>query len=367
METVARAIAFYLPQFHPIPENDEWWGKGFTEWTNTGKAKPLFPGHYQPHVPSDLGYYDLRVPETRIAQAEMAKESGIEGFCYYHYWFAGKRLIERPFNEVLNTGVPDFPFCLCWANQSWTGIWHGSPDRVLIEQTYPGPEDDENHLRFLLKAFKDKRYMRVDGKPIFLVYSPKELPDPKRTTDTWRQMARQDGIEDLYLIGIEYSDWRPEDFGFDGQVIIRRFLSLAALTELKGTRRIRRYVRKILKWPQEIYDYGKIHRYLLMPGAEEEHIHPCVVPNWDNTPRSGKRGVVLHKSTPELFREHLRAAIKQVSNKRYDNRLIFIKSWNEWAEGNHLEPDLKFERKYLEVFKEEIENRNAEKQMKGNK
>ena len=175
MSSKARVIAFYLPQFHPIPENDEWWGKGFTEWTNTAKAKPLFPGHYQPHVPADLGFYDLRVPETRIAQAEMAKEYGIEGFCYYHYWFAGKRLLERPFDEVLNSGMPDFPFCLCWANQTWTGIWHGSPDRVLIEQTYPGPEDEEVILIICCKAFHDQRYIKVDGKPMFLVYCPKRV------------------------------------------------------------------------------------------------------------------------------------------------------------------------------------------------
>ena len=187
MSSKARVIAFYLPQFHPIPENDEWWGKGFTEWTNTAKAKPLFPGHYQPHVPADLGFYDLRVPEARFAQAEMAKEYGIEGFCYYHYYFAGKRLLERPFDEVLNSGMPDFPFCLCWANQTWTGIWHGSPDRVLIEQTYPGPGDDERHFDYLCKAFHDQRYIKVDGKPMFLVYCPKELPEPEKTTEFWRR------------------------------------------------------------------------------------------------------------------------------------------------------------------------------------
>lgn len=144
--TNVRAIAFYLPQFHPIPENDEWWGKGFTEWTNTAKAKPLFPGHYQPHVPADLGFYDLRLTEARVAQAEMAAEYGIEGFCYWHYWFAGKRLLEHPFNEVMQSGKPDFPFCLGWANDTWSGIWHGAPNRVLIEQTYPGLEDYKNYL-----------------------------------------------------------------------------------------------------------------------------------------------------------------------------------------------------------------------------
>ena len=173
---LARAIALYLPQFHPIPENDEWWGKGFTEWTNMAKAKPMFRGHYQPHIPADLGFYDLRVPETRIAQAEMAKEYGIEAFCYYHYWFAGKRMLERPFAEVLESGEPDFPFCLCWANETWTGIWHGAPNRVLIEQTYPGFDDHQNHFDFLLRAFTDRRYVTVDGKPLFLIYQATRHP-----------------------------------------------------------------------------------------------------------------------------------------------------------------------------------------------
>jgi lipopolysaccharide biosynthesis protein len=351
MSSKARVIAFYLPQFHPIPENDEWWGKGFTEWTNTAKAKPLFPGHYQPHVPADLGFYDLRVPETRIAQAAMAKEYGIEGFCYYHYWFAGKRLIERPFDEVLNSGIPDFPFCLCWANQTWTGIWHGSPNRVLIEQTYPGPDDDRNHFNYLLKAFHDKRYIKVDGKPMFLVYCPRDLPDPRKITDSWREMARQGGIKDLYLVGIEYNPWKCTD-GFDAQVAIGQ---VAGSVASNGTWRIRRYFRKLLGFPQNIYSYKKIYKDLLVPDVEQEHIHPSVVPNWDNSPRSAKRGVIYHNSTPELFREHLKTAIRQISSKRYETRLIFVKSWNEWAEGNHLEPDLKFGKKYLEVLKEAVE------------
>src|SRR5208283_1156501 len=171
MSLPARLIALYLPQYHPIPENDEWWGKGFTEWTNVVKAKPSFRGHRQPHIPADLGFYDLRVPETRIAQAELALEYGIGGFCYWHYWFGeGKKLLEKPFEEVLKSGEPDFPFCLAWANESWTGVWHGSPDKVLREQTYPGSNDDEAHFYYLLTAFRDSRYLKVDDRPIFYVY-----------------------------------------------------------------------------------------------------------------------------------------------------------------------------------------------------
>jgi hypothetical protein len=217
----ARLIAFYLPQFHPIPENDQAWGKGFTEWTNVAKAKPLFPGHNQPKIPADLGFYDLRLPEARQAQADLARAYGIEGFCYWHYWFAGKRVLERPFNEVLKSGEPNFPFCLAWANQTWTGIWHGCPDRVLIEQTYPGLADYTTHFYTLLEAFTDPRYITVEGKPLFLVYNPEELPDPKQFTDCWRDLAIKSGLKGLYLIGVaRHEYWFPEPNGFDASIII---------------------------------------------------------------------------------------------------------------------------------------------------
>ena len=215
----ARAIALYLPQFHPIPENDEWWGKGFTEWTNTAKAKPMFRGHYQPHIPADLGFYDLRVPETREAQAALARQYGIEGFCYYHYWFAGRRILERPFNEVLHSGAPDFPFCLCWANATWSGIWYGEPKRVLIEQTYPGRADHEAHFQTLLPAFKDPRYIRVDDKPVFLIFQPFDLPDAAATLALWRAMAADAGLSGLHIGGMSLSHhWSPRAHGFDVRV-----------------------------------------------------------------------------------------------------------------------------------------------------
>src|SRR4030067_795308 len=219
---LARVIALYLPQYHPIPENDEWWGKGFTEWTNAAKAKPMFRGHYQPHTPADLGFYDLRVSETRIAQAEMAREYGIEAFCYYHYWFAGKRVLERPFNEVLESGEPDFPFCLCWANQTWTCIWHGAPKRVLIEQTYPGYDDHRNHFDVLLRAFTDRRYVTVDGKPLFLIYEPLDIPEVKKMTELWRKWAEQAGLKGLYLVGYSWGlFYVPQEYGFDGSLVER--------------------------------------------------------------------------------------------------------------------------------------------------
>src|SRR5712692_10341717 len=349
----ARLIAFYLPQFHPIPENDCWWGKGFTEWTNTANAKPLFRGHYQPHVPADLGFYDLRVPETRLAQAELAQEHGIEAFCYYHYWFAARQILERPFNEVLKTREPDFPFCLCWANETWSGRWHGYPSKVLIEQTYPGPDDDVRHFYALLEAFSDDRYIRVDGKPVFIVYNPHQLPEPRRTTDCWRDLAHKEGLKGLYLVGSWNEPWTPRENGFDAATT-RKPLHPAALGVLKGTRKLRRLLRRLLGYPSDVYSYKKILPYLLMPEASKPNIHPSVISNWDNSPRCGVRGLILHGSTPELFRQHLRATLKQVSFKPLEHRLVFIKSWNEWAEGNHLEPDLRFGRAWLEVVKEEV-------------
>ncbi|MDA8148219.1 MAG: glycoside hydrolase family 99-like domain-containing protein, partial [Actinomycetota bacterium] len=195
--TRPRALAFYLPQFHPIPENDEWWGKGFTEWRNVARARPLFPGHYQPHLPGELGYYDLRVPEVREAQAALAREHGIDGFVYYHYWFHGRRLLERPFDEVLASGRPDFPFALCWSNEPWTRGWD-QRGTVLVPQRF-SPGDDLDHIRWLATAFGDDRYVKIDGRPLFLVYRPALLPDPLRTTDTWRAEAQRLGFPDLYL------------------------------------------------------------------------------------------------------------------------------------------------------------------------
>src|SRR5262249_26983694 len=194
-----RAIAFHLPQFHPIPENDKWWGKGFTEWTNVVKAKPLFPGHYQPHLPADLGFYDLRLPEARAAQAELAADYGIYGFCYFHYWFHGRQLLERPVNEILRTGEPDFPFCLCWANESWSRPWDGGEKEILIEQCY-SEADDLAHIRALLPFFLDERYIRVMGCPFFGVYRASKLPDPQRTTDLWRREAVRAGLKGLFLV-----------------------------------------------------------------------------------------------------------------------------------------------------------------------
>ena len=210
-------IAHYLPQFHPIPENDEWWGKGFTEWTNVVRARPLFRGHVQPHLPGELGFYDLRVEEVREGQAELAQRHGVTGFCYWHYWFAGNGCLSARFDEVLASGRPDFPFCVSWANQSWTGIWHGAPDRVLMEQTYPGEQDDLEHFSNLRRAFEDSRYIRIAGKPLLCVYQPGQLPNAAQFVERWQKMAEEAGLGGLYLVaGLGESDYNSHvGDGFD--------------------------------------------------------------------------------------------------------------------------------------------------------
>jgi len=336
-----RVIAFYLPQFHPIPENDEWWGKGFTEWTNTAKAVPLFEGHYQPHVPADLGFYDLRLPETRAQQAALAAEYGIDAFCYYHYWFAGHRLLERPFNEVLATGEPDFPFCLCWANQSWTGVWHGAPDRILIKQTYPGLDDYARHFDWLEMAFADRRYVTVDGKPLFLIYSPQDIPEVASLVRYWRERAWSAGLPGLQLVAVghhsSHRNWVAN--GFDASV----------------TMRIPPPYPRLRLWRRPaILRHVKVVDNLIEQDGSGRTDYPCVGPNWDNTPRAGRRGLVLHDSRPELFRRNLRHARERAQASEPQDRLVFIKAWNEWAEGNHLEPDLRFGRSWLEAVRDEM-------------
>lgn len=364
----ARLIAFYLPQYHPIPENDEWWGKGFTEWTNSSKARPMFCGHYQPHVPADLGYYDLRLSEPRIAQAEMAKAHGIEGFCYWHYWFGnGRRLLELPLNEVLKSGKPDFPFCIAWANQTWSGIWHGCPKRVLIEQKYPGVADYEAHFYSLIGAFSDNRYIKIDDKPVFVVYDVKNLPDPKLFAECWRKLAIRAGFKGIYLVGQMKTSWNPRECNFDANINNTFFNAVEKMEsrfKIYFTQLLDKFTginidnayRRIFNKPR-IYSYKEFIKHAYVTLNSDIVQFPCVYPNWDNTPRSGYRGYVLKGSTPELWRLHLKNEIEQVCGRDYDKRVIFIKSWNEWAEGNYLEPDLKYGKAYLKVVKEEIMQR----------
>ena len=342
----ARCAAFYLPQFHPIPENDKAWGEGFTEWTNVRKAKPLFKGHEQPVIPAELGYYDLRDAAVREQQAELAKAHGIEGFIYWHYWFDGKRLLERPFNEILESGKPDLPFCLAWANESWTGFWHGNPDHMIMEQTYGGREGDIRHFNWLLPAFKDPRYMKVDGKPIFMVYVPFALPDAAGMIELWNKLAQENGLPGIYFVALKSGKKvekrkAPE---FDASSTLRPSLRDVPVSTLIANR-IRQYLARIGFNPRRKTPIKHDYRKAVARGSEMESFggeaFPCVFSSWDNTPRVGVNGHVYMNWTPDLFETQLENAVKAVEDRDFDHRLVLLRSWNEWAEGNMLEPDAK--------------------------
>lgn len=340
-DEAVRLIAFYLPQFHPIPENDLWWGDGFTEWRNVAKADPLFAGHYQPHIPADVGFYDLRCPETRQQQAELAAEYGLHGLCYYHYWFQGRRLLERPFNEVLASGRPDFPFCLCWANDPWSRKWDGRTRDLLMPQTYSF-EDDRAHIRWLIPALTDPRAIQVDGKPIFLVYRAKDLPDPQRTTDLWREEAQKSDLKGLYLLAMETAwdlGWDATEVGFDAKVLFQpqfgRLITHGHRVPIAGSDSL------------HVYDYKETWPILAEPGLVNYPRFDTVCPSWDNTARVGSNAVVLHNSTPEEYEAWLTYALEKAQRRPAGQRLVFLNAWNEWAEGCHLEPDQRHGCAYL--------------------
>jgi hypothetical protein len=339
-----RSIAFYLPQFHPIPENDEWWGPGFTEWVNVAAARPRFNGHEQPHVPTDLGVYDLRMEGTRIAQAELARRHGVDAFCYYHYWFNGRRLLEQPFDEMLRSGRPDFGFCLCWANEPWTRSWDGGTSTVLMEQRY-SEQDDVDHIRALLPAFADPRHLRVDGRPLFLVYRATQLPDSRRTTETWRRECAAAGLPEPYLCTVQsFHDERvdPRSLGFDGAVDFQ--------PDWRGIKQnaARRVAGRLLGGQAGSADVLRVPYEQVMQRALGEPVpeytrFPCVMPSWDNSPRRARGAVVIEGSTPELYEQWLRV----VASRRPE--LLFVNAWNEWGEGCHLEPCRRWGRAYLEA------------------
>lgn len=362
-QTKPRLIAYYLPQFHPIQENDEWWGKGFTEWTNVAKAKPLFKGHYQPHIPADLGFYDLRVEEVREEQALLAKEAGVEGFCYWYLWSEGKRLLERPLNEMISSGKPDLPFCLGWDNETWTGVWHNAPDRILREQVYPGSEDNIQHFNsVMLPAFSDSRYIKIDGSPLLVVFRPADLP--QGTPEHFRSMTIDAGFPGLFMLGVAKDEREAmviKQNGFNGFTISRtngrgkklpwfRQVMLNIFGEKKASSLFRKYFKK----PFHVFESKYLLPYIDADKNLPIEFFPAVMPNWDNTPRAGLFGHVFNNPSPELFKEHLHQAIERVSDYAPEHKIIIVKSWNEWAEGNYLEPDLKYGHSFLDAIQTEL-------------
>ena len=382
----ARIIANYLPQFHPVPENDKYWGPGFTEWTNVAKARPLFRGHYQPRIPADLGFYDLRLPEIREQQAQMAREAGVEGFCYWHYWFGnGRQVLQRIFNEVQTSGKPDFPFCLAWANHDWdTGSWQkGIKKQTIFKQLYLGKEDHTLHFNMLVPAFRDKRYIKVEGRLLFIILDPYRFEHVESLIETWRQLAKDAGLPGFYFVamgnntntrvrkaegGIEKGRVIPDlkssakvynnflSLGFDG---VNSFGKSRGEMMDEGT-----YKRAILYkmhehlsfLPTLKYNYPKVVENFFAPEDSWDNIFPTIFPGWDRTPRTNDAEGVYINATPENFKRHIEQALKVIEKKDAEHRILFLRSWNEWGEGNYVEPDLKYGHGFLDALRDVIKD-----------
>lgn len=341
-QTDVRLIAYYLPQYHAIEENDAWWGKGFTEWRNVARAFPVFEGHYQPRMPGELGYYDLRIPEIMERQVELAKLYGISAFCFHFYWFGGRRLLEGPLDHYLGTTSLDLPFCLCWANETWSRRWSGREQDVLMAQRHSA-EDDIAVIRGLDKYFRDERYLKIDGKPVFTIYRASLFPDLKATITRWRGEMERMGYPGIYLIATNAFDFvGHEQYGFD------------ALSEFPPHQVRTPNIEKSLA-VSHFRDGGRIRNYADVVAVEKAKptgqgvVHPGVMPSWDNSARQPHSAQIYHGSTPELFEEWLTHAMQRAAKNPPDQRLVFINAWNEWGEGAYLEPDLRYGYAYLDA------------------
>lgn len=354
-------FAYYLPQFHFTPENDSWWEKDFTEWTNVKKAKPLFKGHQQPLIPGDLGYYNLETNETMRKQAKLAKNYGIDGFVFYHYWFGnGKTLLEKPILNFLYDSSIDIQFCICWANESWKGTWHGAArNQLLQEQNYLGKEDYEKHFQFLLPFFRDPRILKIEDKPIYQIYVPESIPDLEIYIETFNDLAFKAGLKGIYWMGVKYSnEFDPIAFAIKGLVNnnlknINRYHHKSVQGFFYRNFLSNPIIRKTMKWPKRI-PFRTVRDCLEdFPVKNSCDFYPLAIPNWDNTPRVGEEGTVYTGCSPLEFKEHLKVCLShsKVTNDR-DRQIVFIKSWNEWAEGNILEPEQRYRFGYLEIIKE---------------
>lgn len=351
-DALIKLIAFYLPQYHPIPENDAWWGRGFTEWANVSRAVPQFSGHYQPHVPGELGYYDLRVEDVHRRQIDLAKQYGLHGFAYYHYWFAGRRLLEMPVNRFLKNKNMDFPFCLIWANENWTRRWDGMESDVLIAQEH-SPESDDAFIKDLEPYLRDERYIRIQGRPVIIVYRTDILPEPAATAERWREYCVTRGLGEPYLIAAQtfgFSD--PRTVGFDAAMQFPPHnqwhdpdFMIQDKTQLANP-----------AYSSYIFSYPKMVQYQETHAEDVSYpLFKTVFPSWDSEPRKPGRGTIYTGSKPELYRRWLRAACQwTLRNHDKDSRFVFVNAWNEWAEGAHLEPDRRFGYAYLEATKNEL-------------
>jgi lipopolysaccharide biosynthesis protein len=348
-----KLLAYYLPQYHPTPENDEWWGKGFTEWTNVTKAKPLYPGHHQPKLPADLGFYDLRLPSVLEQQSELALQYGVDGFVFYHYWFGkGKVMLQRPLLQFLENKKAQCTFCMCWANESWKGTWHGAGNRMLIKQEYGGETDYREHFNYLLPFFKDERHLKIDNKPVFQIYIPQSIPDLPLLVKVFREEAAKNGLDGIYLMGVKIpAGWVPQQHGFDGAVFdnwpnLNRYLMKTPASAAMRLVVNNPFFRKLLKLPKLML-YSAVRKCLEDFPDYTHDWFPLAMPNWDNTPRTLTNGTIYIGDTPAAFQKHIFTLIQKAKQFPQQKQIVFIKSWNEWAEGNILEPDRKYGHAFL--------------------
>lgn len=361
-----KIIAFYLPQFHPIPENDEWWGKGFSDWVNVRKARPLFPGHIQPRVPhADLGYYDPRDVTVLEKQAEIAKAHGIHGFCFYHYWFNGKKLLEAPIENFLAAGKPDMPFCLSWGNEPWTKAWDGRDNDVLMPQVYGGPDEWEQHFAYLLPFFRDPRAIRVNDKPVFLIYRVGNIPRAKEMVQYWRDRAIKSGLPGLHIVVMLTAFTDSSDFGDVGIDAACEFYPTYAfrtkgLDWLWGGFKMGLHLRALKRWTPFArntviaVDYQYLwNRILAMPKSFPIQYRGAFA-NWDNSPRKGLKAVTMRGATPSTYRQGLEKQIARVREDSGQEPLLFVNAWNEWAEGAYLEPDTANGYQFLEATRDAV-------------
>jgi lipopolysaccharide biosynthesis protein len=344
-----KVIAFYLPQFHPIPENDRWWGPGFTEWSNVVRARPLFDGHRQPRLPADLGFYDLRLPETRVQQAMLARRFGVHAFCYYWYWFSGKRLLERPLAEVLASGEPDFPFCICWANHSWNRQWDGAPNDVLQPLEYL-PGDDRRFIRDVIPLLRDHRYVRIGDRPLLAVSRPQDIPGVAAMTAVWRDECAAAGLPAPYLCLVQDADLAdPRKFGFDAAIEFPPHgFFWNDMTKQVGNLRS--------DFRGAVWDYISGARAALARPRPEYSFFRGVMSGWDNTPRLGNRGHIFVNAHPANYERWLRGVVAETRATRLPHeRVVFVNAWNEWAEGAFLEPDQAYGHQFLEATRRAVD------------
>lgn len=353
-----KIIAYYLPQMHPTPENDAWWGKGVTEWNNVARAVPQYLGHYQPRLPGELGFYDLRLKENIVRQTELAKMYGIYAFCWYYYWFDGKRLLERPLDLYLKNLDIQFPFCLCWANESWTKGFFGSSKEVIMKQN-DTVESYKNFIIDIEKYFRDSRYMEINRKKILIVYKPQNVPDCKHMLEYWREYCKNKGVGDLYIIGCWTSD-QKEDFLSKGFDAVAEFQPGSIVDYCEKINKKIPFVNE--DFSGAIYSYADVvKKKIYQKNFLKKKMYHSVMPMWDNTPRRNNKGsLIFDGSTPALFHQWLQDVIRNNSVRPdLDDNLIFINAWNEWGEGAYLEPDKRYGYAYLQVIKEAIEEQRC--------